>query len=136
MTALSRRKGAAFERLVAAALRPVYPDAERGLVQTRDGAECSDVENTPWWIEAKHRNNISLDASIAQAVKASDGRPVVAITRRTRGEVLVTMRLDDWLELAAAKRDLEMVCARASCATEAECAAGERLAGVCEEVLP
>lgn len=102
----SRTKGQVFERAVAAMLRDVYPDAERGLSQSRGGDECSDVENTPWHVETKHHRNVSIQAAYRQAVKDTDGRPPIVISRDNRGPVLVTLGIDTFLRLCEADKAL------------------------------
>ena len=110
MGKLSQRKGADFERWAANALRTVWPNAKRGLVQRRDASEGADVENTgPFWIECKHQAHPNIDAAVTQAEKASagTGQWVAAITRKTGGQVLVTMTLDDWLELVGTHEGID-----------------------------
>ena len=105
MGKLSRTKGAAFELLVANQLREVWPGAKRGLGQARDAKGLADVEGTPFHVQCKHGAQPNIVAAMAQADKdrnvASDGRPPLVVTRRDRGEVLVTMRLSDWIAVAA-----------------------------------
>lgn len=100
----SRAKGIAFEREVATAFQVVYPGARRGLSQPRSGKETPDVEGTSWWIEAKRGRRPNVPRAIEQAKAASDGRPVLVVSRADRGETLVTLRLTDALPLLAAAR--------------------------------
>lgn len=100
----SRAKGHAFEREVAAAFRPVAPDAERCIAQTRTAArEGCDVEGTPFWIECKvgARPNV-LDA-MRQATRdrGEDTRPVLVVAKRDRESVTVTMELSAFIALLA-----------------------------------
>lgn len=101
MGARSRRKGAAFEREVANALSSVWPAAERGLGQARDAKGLADVEGTPFHVQCKHGARPNIIAALTQAdvdrSAPGDGRPALVVTRRDRGETLVTMRLVDWL---------------------------------------
>src|SRR5690606_13764125 len=94
----SRTKGASVEREVARQLRALWPGARRGIGQARSGGETPDVIQTPFWIEAKHRKKCSIPAAYRQAVEATDGRPVLVITKEDRAEPLVTMTLADWLQ--------------------------------------
>ena len=95
----TRRKGTTYERTVAHRLAEVWPGAKRGF-QFRGGDEAPDVIGTPYHIEAKHRRNVSIQAAMQQAIADSNGRVPVVVSRDNHGEDLVTMRLNDWLELA------------------------------------
>lgn len=68
-----------------------------GQVQSGTLEYC-DVENTPWWIEAKHGKQPSIPAAYKQACDTTDGRPPLVITRRNREDILVTMKFEDWLD--------------------------------------
>lgn len=104
MSASQRRKGAAYERELAKRWRDdgLYPEAKRGIGQARSGGEVSDVEGTPWWIEAKRRKRHDVRAAMRQAIEASDGRAPVVVARYdgdAADEALVVMRLADWESL-------------------------------------
>ena len=94
-----RMKGHNFERACANLLKAVWPKAQRGY-QARDGGDAPDVQGTPFHVECKVGKRPNILAALAQALEASDGRPVLVITHRDRGETLATMRLQDWLDLA------------------------------------
>ena len=96
----SRTKGHSFERLCVSLLRPLYPDAKRGL-QTQGGTKsCPDVDGTPYYIECKkQRKQPNAVAALRQSAQGSDGRIPVAITAKDRDEPVVTMFLSDWLAL-------------------------------------
>jgi len=114
MGALSRRKGAGFEREAAAELRRVWPEAKRGLGQARDASEVPDVEGTPFWPECKRGKRVNIRAAIAQALEASkaDGRPVLVVSREDGREALATLRLCDFLDMAAKLERLEAFAAK------------------------
>lgn len=95
---LSRTKGVSFERGIAVTLRTIWKGAKRGIGQARAAGECPDVEGTPYWIEAKHRKRVSIGKAYAQALKDSDGRAPLVITRENRGPILVTMGLVEWMD--------------------------------------
>jgi bifunctional DNA-binding transcriptional regulator/antitoxin component of YhaV-PrlF toxin-antitoxin module len=62
----------------------------------------ADVEGTPYWIEAKRHKRCSIPAAWRQAVEATDGRPIMVVTKDDGGEVLVTVKLETvllWLKL-------------------------------------
>lgn len=79
----SKTKGADFERLIAKRFQAVYADAKRGIGQARSAKEVSDVDGTPWWVECKHRKDVSVPAALRQARKDGDGRPVVVVWRQS-----------------------------------------------------
>lgn len=96
----SIRKGKAFERLVANLLKEVWPEAKRGLSQTRDGAECADVEVPKYWIECKKWKAFTQADKVAafeQARLASFARegkiPVVIWQRHNSHQITCSTRL-------------------------------------------
>jgi hypothetical protein len=98
----SRTKGAQGERDVANELRSVYPDAARGgLLQTQYGtaSNACDVEHTPWWIEVKRGQRPNIQGAYDQATDATDGRPVLVVTRKDRSDWLATMTLEQFKHL-------------------------------------
>ena len=98
MGKMSRRKGATFERLVANEVKKVWATGRRGIGQARSAGEVADVEGTPFWLELKHRKQVNIRAAMRQAVEQSDGRPPVVVSRSNGEDILVTMKLSDWLE--------------------------------------
>jgi hypothetical protein len=98
----SRRKGHDWERDVAELLRPIWPNAKRGLGQAREASVC-DVEGTPCWIECKVGAQVSIMAAMKQALhdgkKANDNRIPLVIAKRDREEPIVTMQLGAFLHL-------------------------------------
>lgn len=98
-----RIKGASGEREACEALAPLYPDLKRGLIQTRGGSECPDIDSPEceFWIEVKRGAKAPHPSpAYEQALKASDGRPPLVLTRKDRSEWLVTMSLESFLKLA------------------------------------
>ena len=99
-----RVKGKAFELNVAHRLRAVFPDARRRGFQARGGHEGADLDCTPgWWVECGHGKRMDPVKKYQQAVEdcifaKSDDWPI-AITKRDHGEILVTMRLEEWIKL-------------------------------------
>lgn len=95
----SRRKGAAFERLIASRFREVLPQAKRGL-QMQSGQEAPDVDAAPFWVECKVGARPRMEAALRQAEDdAPKGRIPVAVTKTTRQKPIVSLRLDEFLEL-------------------------------------
>lgn len=97
----SQRKGAAGERELAALLRERGYNAQRGGSLTF--GKVPDAVGLPGiHIEVKRVERLNVPAAMRQAVrdaeKFHDGIPVL-FHRRNREPWLVTMRLDDWLEM-------------------------------------
>lgn len=112
----SKRKGMAYEREVADRFRAIWPEAKRGIGQTRAGGEVPDIQGTPFWCEAKHRKALNLTAAMRQAEVAwksfisRGGNPnayrcpiVIARLDTARGfekrTDLVVLRIDDFIAL-------------------------------------
>jgi hypothetical protein len=104
-----RRKGHNFERAIAIILSEALGvQFRRGLHQTRSGgAETSDVVSPDiprLHIECKKGKRTNIKGALFQAhedIKASkENRIPVVVTQDDRDDVLVTMRLKDWLKLA------------------------------------
>lgn len=100
MGKLSRRKGHAFEREIAAELREMGFDAKRGLSQARGGgAEEADVVGVPGFhFECKRGKKPNIRAALAQAiddVRETEVVPV-AVIRDDRGEAFVAWRWEDF----------------------------------------
>jgi len=104
--ASSRTKGHQWEREVAILLRPIYPQARRGLSQTRDGSDVPDVDGTPFFVECKKGKRTNPRAALEQAADAAhtkgDPRPPVAICYDDRERPVAMMYLGDWLDLVGA----------------------------------
>lgn len=99
----ARTKGAAFERELAKYFTEnTKLTAKRGIGQTRSGgAEVSDVDMPIIHVEAKRHKRCNIKAALKQAIEDANvnGKIPVAITRDDRAEILVTMRLDDWIDM-------------------------------------
>lgn len=101
----SARKGAGGERELAALFRAYGYDLERG--GTMSFGELPDLYGLPGiHIEVKRVERLNLHEAMAQAERDAqqfqDGAPTV-FHRRNRSPWLVTMHLDDWLELYQGK---------------------------------
>jgi len=105
---MKRRKGSAYEREVAHLLQVLWPEARRGIGQSRAAGEVPDVDGTPYWVEAKHHASApNVHAAYAQAVAAQAGkltrRPVLVVSRKTGdGQDLATLPLRELLLLLEA----------------------------------
>ena len=99
--AMSRRKGAAYERALVHLFRAAMPgaDVKRGL-QSRSGEEVADVECPVFWVESKRGRKPNVRAALKQALEAAPkGRMCVAVIRDDRADPFVGMMLDDFLDL-------------------------------------
>lgn len=104
----ARQKGNEFMRRVANLLKPLYPNARRGL-QSRDGSEFADVEGTPFWIECKDQKRPSLFGAHRQAAEAqeADDRPILLILKQFgNGTPYWCFQEPQALELLQAQADL------------------------------
>jgi hypothetical protein len=98
----SRRKGARFERELVHLFRSAMPDAEvrRGL-QSR-GEEVADVDCPIFWVEAKRGKKPNIRGALRQAMEAAPkGRIPIAVIRDDRAKEIVTLLLDDFLDLVS-----------------------------------
>lgn len=129
MSAMQRRKGATWERELAAHLRSEGIQAQRGIGQARRSSEVPDVDVAGWWIEAKRHQRTNpkaaLQQAIADAAENGEGRIPVAVCR-DNGQPLqaatVTLRLGDWIQLVRDRRIVDTVAnVAASAATDDEC---------------
>lgn len=94
----SRRKGKAGEREVAKILRPLWPDVKRGW-QSRSGEDAPDVDGSPYWVEVKRTERENIRSAYNQGMEATDGRPVLVFSRRSRTPWLVTMDVETFKAL-------------------------------------
>ena len=100
MAVNSRRKGAEFERTLAKMLRNYGYECRRG--QQFSGANGdADVVGLPGiHIEAKAVERLNLYDAMAQAkADAREGELPAVFHKRNRCKVLVTMEIDDFMEI-------------------------------------
>ena len=98
--AMSRRKGAAYERELVHRFREVMPEADikRGL-QSRGGEEVPDVDCPVFWVEAKRGRKPNIRGALKQASDAAPkGRIPIAVIRDDRSEAFVALPLEDFLD--------------------------------------
>lgn len=96
----SRAKGAGGERELAKKLREYGYDCRRG--QQFSGANGdADVVGLPGiHIECKRVERLNLEDAMAQSMRdAREGEIPVVMHRKTRSPWLVTMTLEDWIEI-------------------------------------
>lgn len=102
MGKLSRRKGHAFEREIAAELREMGFNAKRGLSQARGGgAEEADVVGLHGFhLECKRGKKPNPRAALSQAIEdAKPGETPVAVVRDDRSDAFVVLRWEDFIRM-------------------------------------
>lgn len=96
----SRDKGARFERQIANVLKERGYDARRG--QQYSGANGdADVVGLPGvHIEAKAVEHLNVSAAYAQSQRdARDGEVPVVVHKKSREPIMITLLLDDFLDI-------------------------------------
>lgn len=105
MAIRSKDKGARFERQLAGMFREYgYKDARRTAQYCGNTGDASDVVGLPYiHVEAKHQEKMYLYDWIAQAKRdaaaGGSGKLPAVFHKKNNAEILVTMRLDDWMQL-------------------------------------
>lgn len=100
----SRDKGARFERSLASKFREYGYDARRTAQYCGKTGDASDVIGLPGiHVEAKHVEQMRLYEWMAQAKRDADAGGKNALPavfhKKNNAEILVTMTLDDWMNL-------------------------------------
>lgn len=98
----SRNKGANGEREVCKILSDVWPEVSRNLTQTRDGGH--DILGTPYTVEVKSQKRPSVYAAWRQCLAAAETtkkEPLVITKETGSGQWLVTMRIEEFVDLQA-----------------------------------
>ena len=100
--AYNRKKGADYERELVHQFRKAFAgeDGIRRGIQSRAGVECPDVECPVFWVEAKRMKRPNIRAALSQAEEGCpEHRVALAVTRANNDKSLVTLSLDDFLEI-------------------------------------
>ena len=101
----SRAKGARFERTLASKLREYgYKDVRRSVQYCGNSGEAADLVNLPGiHIEAKACETMRLYEWISQAKRDAEnggkGNLPAVFHKKNNAEILVTMTLEDWMNL-------------------------------------
>ncbi len=98
----SKQKGARFERQLSGILRMYGYQTRRTAQYCGNTGDASDVVGLPGiHIEAKHQERMQLYDWMAQAVRdsAGTGKLPAVFHRKNNAEILVTMRLEDWINI-------------------------------------
>lgn len=111
--AKSRNKGKRGEREACEVMRPIWPNVRRRAMQARGGSEGADLDNTPGYHVEVGCGNVNPRAKWEQAQQDLGaiyeagwpnpdvmGATPIALTRKDRGEWLVTMSAEHFRELA------------------------------------
>ena len=102
----SRAKGAKGERELAKILRQYGYDTRRGQQYCGANGDADVVGLPGIHIECKRVERLNLYDAIAQAKHdAREGEAPTVFHRKDRCEWLVTMRLEDWMEIYANRLD-------------------------------
>lgn len=89
----ARRKGHGFEREVAIMLRPYYPDCKRQL-EYQEGLGY-DLQGTgDLSVQCKVGKSFKIENALKEAVR--DGKVALAITKRDREDIVVSMYFKDF----------------------------------------
>lgn len=103
MAVNSKAKGARFERTLASKFREHgYADARRTAQYCGNTGDASDVVGLPGLhIEAKHQETMRLYEWMSQAKRdsAGTGRLPAVFHKKNNAPILVTMELDDFMNL-------------------------------------
>lgn len=102
----ARRKGHQFEREVAIALRPLFPNARRHLEYQDAEANGVDLVNTPpWAIQCKKHKDYSPISAIREIQCARElGEIPLLVTAGDNLEAMCVMPFDDFLRLLVESR--------------------------------
>ena len=101
----SKKKGARFERELASIFRDYgYTDSRRTAQYCGNTGDASDVIGLPGiHVEAKHQEQMRLYSWMYQAARdaaaGGEGKLPAVFHKKNRGEILVTMRLEDWMTI-------------------------------------
>lgn len=101
----SKQKGARFERHLASLFREYgYTDSRRTAQYCGNTGDASDVVGLPGiHVEAKHQEQMRLYEWMNQAKRdaeaGGEGRLPVVFHKKNNHEILVTMELDDFMQL-------------------------------------
>ena len=98
----SKDKGKRFERWLANYFKEQGYDTRRSAQYAGNTGEAADVIGLPKiHIEAKHQETMHLYDWMAQAIRdsAKSGDYPTVFHKKNNADVLVTMRLDDWMKL-------------------------------------
>jgi Holliday junction resolvase len=96
----SRQKGAAGERELAKKLREYGYECRRGQQYCGTNGDADVIGLEGIHIECKRVERLNIDEAMLQAIRdRREGEYPAVFHRKNNHEWLVTMRLDDWIEI-------------------------------------
>lgn len=96
----SRQKGAAGERELAKKLREYGYDCRRGQQYCGTNGDADVIGLEGIHIECKRVERLNIDDAMAQAIRdRREGEYPAVFHRKNNGKWLVTMQLEDWIEM-------------------------------------
>lgn len=96
----SRAKGAGGERELAKKLREYGYDCRRGVQYSGANGDADVVGLPGIHIECKRVERLNLEDAMAQSIRdAREGEIPVVMHRKTRSPWMVTMTLEEWVEI-------------------------------------
>lgn len=106
----SKRKGSRGENELANILKEYGYDAKR-MQQFAGGVDSPDVSGLPGiHIECKRVENLNIHKAYAQAERDADGQAIPAVFhRRNREPWMVTLKLDDFMEIYRAWQKVNFI---------------------------
>ena len=102
MSRHSQRKGKVFEQLIARIIADELQGwAVRNLHQTKGEDKGRDLwTNLPLCVQCCHAKHPPIYQKLADAIKSARPHETpIAVIRQDRKDIIVVMRMDDWLEL-------------------------------------
>lgn len=96
----SRQKGARYEREIAHVLNDNGYPSHRGQ-QFSGGKDSPDVisPDFPLHIEAKHVERLDLYGAMTQSIRDAGEKPPCVVHRKNNSESLITLKLQDFLNI-------------------------------------
>jgi Holliday junction resolvase len=103
----SRQKGKRGELEAAHVLQEYGFDARRGQQYAGINGDADVVGVPGYHLEIKRNEHLNLEEAVKQSVRdAREGERPIVMHRKNRGEWLVTIRLDDFMNLIGHYRDI------------------------------
>lgn len=99
MSINSKRKGKAGELEIARKLKEHGFDARRSVQYCGTEGDADVIGLPGIWCEIKRVEKLNISTAMAQAVRDTKGDYPTVFHRKNNEGWLVTMRLDDWLEI-------------------------------------